>query len=121
MDKHPAERTRIIPQPPAATRNQPQSSEESFWELLPVMRLLKLTEMRDVSLEEIQRAGALWARERWRAHLPQDRRASIANSRGLAVSGRVNLVVSWAGPLDGPRPTGQKRSQQIKRRPDGPP
>ena len=27
-------------------------------ELLPVMRLLKLTEMRDVSLEEIQRAAA---------------------------------------------------------------
>lgn len=26
-----AERTRAIPQPPAATRNQPQSAEESFW------------------------------------------------------------------------------------------
>jgi len=32
-------------------------------ELLPVMRLLKLTEMRDVSLEEIQRAALCWARE----------------------------------------------------------
>ena len=32
-------------------------------ELLPVMRLLKLTEMRDVSLEEIQRAARCWARE----------------------------------------------------------
>jgi hypothetical protein len=32
-------------------------------EMLPVMRLLKLTEMRDVSLEEIQRAALCWARE----------------------------------------------------------
>ena len=32
-------------------------------ELLPVMRLLKLTEMRDVSLEEIQRAARCWARK----------------------------------------------------------
>ena len=32
-------------------------------ELLPVMPLLKLTEMRDVSLEEIQRAALCWARE----------------------------------------------------------
>jgi hypothetical protein len=31
--------------------------------MLPVMRLLKLTEMRDVSLEEIQRAALCWARE----------------------------------------------------------
>jgi integrase/recombinase XerD len=32
-------------------------------EMLPVMRLLKLTEMRDVSLEEIRRAALCWARE----------------------------------------------------------
>jgi len=59
----PAERTRIIPQPPAATRNQPQSSQEYFWGIAAVMPLLKLTEMRDVSLEEIQRAALCWARE----------------------------------------------------------
>ena len=32
-------------------------------ELLQVVRLLKLTEMRDVSLEEIRRAAQCWARE----------------------------------------------------------
>ena len=32
-------------------------------ELLQVVRLLKLTEMRDVSLEEIQRAASCWARQ----------------------------------------------------------
>jgi hypothetical protein len=32
-------------------------------ELLQVVRLLKLTEMRDVSLEEIQRAARCWARQ----------------------------------------------------------
>ena len=33
-------------------------------ELLPVMRLLKLTEMRAVSLEEIQRAARCWSTRR---------------------------------------------------------
>ena len=32
-------------------------------ELLPVVRLLKLTEMRDVSIEEIRQAAHRWARE----------------------------------------------------------
>ena len=46
-----------------------QHTDRRYWavdsitgELLPVMRLLKLTEMRDVSLEE-QRAVLYWARE----------------------------------------------------------
>jgi len=46
-----------------------QHTDRRYWavdsitgELLPVMRLLKLTEMRDVSLEE-QRAALSWARE----------------------------------------------------------
>ena len=47
-----------------------QHTDRRYWavdsitgELLPVMRLLKLTETRDVSLEEIQRAALCWARE----------------------------------------------------------
>ena len=41
----------------------PKALRNLSGELLPVMRLLKLTEMRDVSLEEIQRAALCWARE----------------------------------------------------------
>jgi integrase/recombinase XerD len=41
----------------------PKALRNLSGELLPVMRLLKLTELRDVSLEEIQRAALCWARE----------------------------------------------------------
>ena len=41
----------------------PKALRNLSGELLPVMRLLKLTELRDVSLEEIQRAARCWARE----------------------------------------------------------
>jgi hypothetical protein len=40
----------------------PKALRNLSGELLPVMRLLKLTELRDVSLEEIQRAALCWAR-----------------------------------------------------------
>ena len=41
----------------------PKALRNLSGELLPVMRLLKLTELRDVSLEEIQRAALCWARK----------------------------------------------------------
>lgn len=41
----------------------PKALRNLSGELLPVMRLLKLTELRDVSLEEIQRAAQRWARQ----------------------------------------------------------
>jgi integrase/recombinase XerD len=41
----------------------PKALRNLSGELLPVMRLLKLTELRDVSLEEIQRAALCWGRE----------------------------------------------------------
>ena len=55
-------------------------------ELLPVMRLLKLTEMRDVSLEEIQRAALCWAREQ----RTNPKAQSYGNSASSACAAPVN-------------------------------
>ena len=49
--------------PSAAARNQPHGAENLSAELLQVVRLLKLSEMRDVALEEIQSAAQRWARQ----------------------------------------------------------
>jgi hypothetical protein len=58
-------------------------------ELLQVMRLLKLTEMRDVSLEEIQRAVRRWAR--------QQRTNPKAHSYGYSASFFTYAANKWLG------------------------
>ena len=58
-------------------------------ELLQVMRLLKLTEMRDVSLEEIQRAARRWAR--------QQRTNPKAHSYGYSASFFTYAAKKWLG------------------------
>lgn len=56
-------------------------------ELLQVVRLLKLTEMRDVSLEEIQRAARCWAR--------QQRANPKAHSYGNSASSFIYAAKKW--------------------------
>lgn len=56
-------------------------------ELLQVVRLLKLTEMRDVSLEEIQRAARCWARQQ---HLNPK-----AHSYGNSASSFMYAAKKW--------------------------
>ncbi len=56
-------------------------------ELLQVVRLLKLTEMRDVSLEEIQRAASCWAR--------QQRTNPKAHSYGNSASSFIYAAKKW--------------------------
>ncbi len=58
-------------------------------ELLQVVRLLKLTEMRDVSLEEIQRAASCWAR--------QQRTNPKAHSYGNSASFFTYAAKKWLG------------------------
>src|SRR5271157_611839 len=58
-------------------------------ELPQVMRLLKLTEMRDVSLEEIQRAARRWAR--------QQRTNPKAHSYGNSASFFTYAAKKWLG------------------------
>ena len=56
-------------------------------ELLQVVRLLKLNEMRDVSLEEIQRAARCWAR--------QQRANPKAHSYGNSASSFIYAAKKW--------------------------
>jgi site-specific recombinase XerD len=56
-------------------------------ELLQVVRLLKLTEMRDVSLEEIQRAARCWAR--------RQRANPKAHSYGNSASSFIYVAKKW--------------------------
>ena len=56
-------------------------------ELLQVVRLLKLTEMRDVSLEEIRRAARCWAR--------QERTNPKAHSYGNSASSFIYAAKKW--------------------------
>jgi integrase/recombinase XerD len=56
-------------------------------ELLQVVRLLKLTEMRDVSLEDIQRAARSWAR--------QQRTNPKAHSYGNSASSFIYAAKKW--------------------------
>ena len=56
-------------------------------ELLQVVRLLKLMEMRDVSLEEIQRAARCWAR--------QQRANPKAHSYGNSASSFIYAAKKW--------------------------
>ena len=56
-------------------------------ELLQVVRLLKLTQMRDVSLEEIQRAASCWAR--------QQRTNPKAHSYGNSASSFIYAAKKW--------------------------
>ena len=56
-------------------------------ELLHVMRVLKLNEMREVSLEEIQRAARLWAR--------QQRSNPRARSYGNSASSFIYAAKKW--------------------------
>jgi site-specific recombinase XerD len=58
-------------------------------ELLQVVHLLKLTEMRDVSLEEIQRAASCWVR--------QQRRNPKAHSYGNSASVFTYAAKKWLG------------------------
>jgi hypothetical protein len=56
-------------------------------ELLQVVRFLKLTEMRDVSLEEIERAACGWAR--------QERANPKAHSYGTSASSFIYAAKKW--------------------------
>jgi hypothetical protein len=56
-------------------------------ELPPVVRLLKLTEMRDVSLEEIPRAARCWAR--------QQRTTPKAHFYGNSASSYIYAAKKW--------------------------
>jgi hypothetical protein len=79
-------------------------------ELLPVMRLLKLTEMRDVSLEEIQRAALCWAREQ--------RTNPKAQSYGNSASFFVYAAKKWLrfhGRLKLPSAPPMRRELSIRR------
>ena len=65
-------------------------------ELLQLVRLLKLTEMRDVSLEEIQRAAQCWAREqrtnpKARSYANSARFFAYAAKKWLRFHGRLKL------------------------------
>jgi len=53
-----AERTRVIPQTPCSNLPREKALRNISSELLHVVRLLKLKEMRDVSLEGIAASGA---------------------------------------------------------------
>jgi hypothetical protein len=66
-------------------------------ELLQVVRLLKLTEMRDVSLEEIQRAACCWARQQ-RAN---PKAHSYGNSASSFVYAAKNRRFGWDWPIQG--------------------